>query len=270
MEYVTLNNGIKMPIVGTGTNTYGKVNNDFYGELTDDIPALTSALELGYRSVDCAIMYRNEALVGKVIEKSGVPREELFLTSKIPIDEQYVSSKDAVRNAIDESIANLRTNYLDLYLIHFPIENPEHLKNTWEVMEEYYEAGKLRAIGVSNFEHEHLVQLLKIAKVKPAVNQIQINFIEPNDELVQLVQGLGITPVAWKPMKMEDYQREELDEIGKAYNKTGAQVLLRYQIERGIVVIPKSNNPQHQKDNLEIFDFKLTDDDIERIENLYR
>lgn len=268
MEYVTLNNGVKMPIVGTGTNTYGKVNNEFSGDIKNEIPELESALEIGYRSIDCAILYRNEELVGRVLAESGVPREELFITTKLPNSEIFTSSKDIVRQTIDNSLKNFRTDYLDLYIIHFPIDEKEHLINAWEVLEEYYEAGKLRAIGVSNFEKEHLEELKSFAKVKPAVNQIQINLIEKNKELLALLQDEGITPVAWKPMKVEPHQKEILEEIGKGYNKSGAQVLLRYQIQRGVVVIPKSHNRKHQKENIDIFDFELTQHDIEKIENL--
>lgn len=268
MEYITLNNGIKMPIVGTGTNTYGKENNEFNGALKNEIPELISALELGYRSIDAAIMYRNEDLVGRILAESSVPREELFITTKIPVNEEYISSKEATRRAIENSLKNFHTDYLDLLLIHFPIEDKEQLKNTWEVFEEYYETGKLRAIGVSNFEKQHLDELKKFAKVKPAVNQIQINLVEPNKELLAVLKEEGITPVAWKPMKAEAHQKEVLNEIGQKYKKTGAQVLLRYQIERGIVVIPKSHNREHQRLNLELFDFELTAADKEKIENL--
>lgn len=268
MEYVTLNNGVKMPIVGTGTNTYGKENNMYNGALTDDIPELTSALELGYRSVDAAIMYRNEQLVGKVLAESDVPREQLFITTKIPADEQYISSKEATRAAINTSLQNFQTDYLDLLLIHFPIENKEQLQNTWEVFEEYYAAGKLKAIGVSNFEKHHLDELKQFAKVKPAVNQIQINLKEKNEELLALLKDENITPVAWGPMKMEPEQKEVLEQIGEAYGKSGAQILLKYQIERGVVVIPKSHNRANQQANMELFDFELTVADREKIKNL--
>lgn len=268
MEYITLNNGVKMPIVGTGTNTYGKVNNEYNGALTNEIPELDSALELGYRSIDAAIIYRNEKLVGSVLAESAVPREELFITTKVPASEEYISSKAATRAAIDHSLKNFQTDYLDLLLIHFPIEDKEQLKNTWEVFEEYYEAGKLRAIGVSNFGKKHLDELKEFAKVKPAVNQIQINLKEPNKELLALLQDEGIIPVAWGPMKAEAHQKEALDKIGKAYKKSGAQVLLKYQIGRGVVVIPKSHNRENQRANLDLFDFELTTADIEKIENL--
>ncbi|MBM7665841.1 diketogulonate reductase-like aldo/keto reductase [Solibacillus kalamii] len=268
MEYITLNNGIKMPIVGTGTNTYGKENNDYNGALTNEIPELVTALELGYRSIDAAISYRNEELVGGILAESTVPREELFITTKIPAREEYVSSKESTRAAIDNSLKNFRTDYLDLLLIHAPIEDKEQFKNTWEVFEEYYEAGKLKAIGVSNFRKNHLDELKEFAKVKPAVNQIQINLKEKNEDLLALLKDEGITPVAWGPMKTEAHQEEVLDEIGKAYDKSGAQVLLKYQIERGVVVIPKSHNRENQAANLDLFDFELTDADVEKIENL--
>ncbi|TYR73141.1 aldo/keto reductase [Rossellomorea vietnamensis] len=268
MEYVTLNNQLKMPIVGTGTNTYGKENNEYNGAVTNEIPELLSALQLGYRSIDAAIMYRNEELVGRVLAESTVPREELFITTKVPADEEYTSSKEATRAAIDNSLKNFQTDYLDLLLIHFPIEDRAQLQNTWEVFEEYYEAGKLKAIGVSNFGKDHLKELKKFAKVKPAVNQIQINLKEPNKDLLALIKEEGITPVAWGPMKAETHQKEVLDEIGEAYKKSGAQILLKYQIQRGVVVIPKSHNRENQASNLELFDFVLSDENMKKIESL--
>jgi diketogulonate reductase-like aldo/keto reductase len=268
MEYITLNNGLKMPTVGTGTNTYGKENNEYNGELTNEIPELVSALELGYRSIDAAIIYRNEELVGRVLAESTVPREELFITTKVPGNEEYTSSKEATRAAIDNSLKNFQTDYLDLLLIHFPIEDKVQLKNTWEVFEEYYEAGKLKAIGVSNFGKNHLDELKEFAKVKPAVNQIQFNLKEPNKDLLAVLKDEGITPVAWGPMKAEAYQKEVLDEIGKAYKKSGAQILLKYQIQRGVIVIPKSHNRENQASNIDLFDFVLSAEDIEKIENL--
>ncbi|QHE62567.1 aldo/keto reductase [Rossellomorea vietnamensis] len=268
MEYITLNNGLKMPIVGTGTNTYGKENNDYNAALTNEIPELLSALELGYRSIDAAIMYRNEELVGRVLAESTVPREELFITTKVPANEEYISSKEATRSAIDNSLQNFQTDYLDLLLIHFPIEDKGQLQNTWEVFEEYYEAGKLKAIGVSNFKKEHLEELKEFAKVKPAVNQIQINLKEPNKDLLEVLKEEGITPVAWGPMKAEAHQQEALDEIGESYKKSGAQVLLKYQIQRGVIVIPKSHNRENQASNLDLFDFELSEEDMKRIENL--
>ncbi len=268
MEYVTLNTGEKMPLVGTGTNTYGKENNDYNGELLDDIPELKDAIELGYRSIDAAISYRNEELVGQVVAQSNVPREEFFITTKIPNKDTYVSSKDAVRETIDNSLKHFETDYLDLYLIHHPIENKEYFKQTWEVLEEYYTAGKLKNIGVSNFDEELLDEMKEFATVKPAVNQIQINLKEPNTALLERLAKEQITPVAWGPMKATDEQKEKLEEIGRKYNKTWGQVLLKYQIQRGIVVIPKSHNRDNQEANLNLFDFELTDEEIRQIKQL--
>ena len=243
MKYITLNSDYKMPIVGTGTNTYGKENKDYNGDLLDDIPELKKAIELGYRSIDAAISYRNEALVGKVIAESNVPREEFFITTKIPNKDEYVSSKDLIRKTVDQSLKNFHTDYIDLYLIHHPIENKEYFKQTWEVLEEYQKNGKLRSIGVSNFDEELLDEMEEFAKIKPAVNQIQVNLKEPNTVLLQRLATDNITPVAWGPMKATDEQKKQLGDIGQKYDKTWGQILLKHLIQRGVIVIPKSHNP---------------------------
>lgn len=265
MEEIKLNNGLRMPILGTGTNTYGKENNEYTGELNGDFSALESAIELGYRSIDAAVSYRNERGVGQTLAENSIPREEFFITSKIPRQEVYFSTKEAVRNTIDSSLANFETDYLDLYLIHHPIENKEYFKHTWEVLEEYYKDGKLKSIGVSNFSKELLDEMKAFATIEPAVNQIQINLKEKNQELIDILQDRGIVPVAWGPMKATSEQKIALSKIGERYNKTWAQVLLKYQIQRGIVVIPKSHNAENQAANLDIFDFKLTDSDMKEI-----
>lgn len=268
MEYITLNSSEKMPILGTGTNTYGKEDNDYSGEPTGQSPDLKNAIAVGYRSIDAAISYNNEDTVGKVVAESDVPREEFFITTKIPNDDKYVSTKEAVRETIENSLKNFDTDYLDLYLIHYPIENKEYFKQTWEVLEEYYKEGKLKSIGVSNFDEELLDEMREFAIVKPAVNQIQINLKEKNTELLERLVKEDITPVAWGPMKATDEQKEALNKIGESYNKSGAQVLLRYQTQRNIVVIPKSHSDENQVKNLEIFDFDLTVDELDQISKL--
>lgn len=268
MEYITLNSGQKMPIVGTGTNTYGKAKNDYNGEILDNIPELENAIELGYRSIDAAISYRNEVLVGKVVAESNVAREDFFITTKIPNKDKYVSSKEAIRTTINQSLENFHTDYIDLYLIHHPIENKDYFKQTWEVLEEYHQNGKIRSIGVSNFDEQLLDEMEDFATVKPAVNQIQVNLKEPNTALLDRLANEKITPVAWGPMKATDEQKEELKEIGKSYNKTWGQILLKYQIQRGIVVIPKSHNKDNQKANLNLFDFELTSEEMIQIDQL--
>lgn len=268
MEYIKLNSGEKMPIIGTGTNTYGKENNEYRGKLNGDFTALESAINLGYRSIDAAVSYNNEAGVGETLAKSNIPRNEFFITSKIPISDKYVSTKEAVRKTIDNSLKNFHTDYLDLYLIHHPINNKEYFKQTWEVFEDYYKQGKLKSIGVSNFDEKLLNKMKSFATVKPAVNQIQINLTEPNKELVKLLKSMDIAPVAWGPMKATDEQRNTLNQIGQPYGKTWAQILLRYQLQRKIIVIPKSHNKENQTANLDLFDFELTDEEMEKINNL--
>ncbi len=268
MEYITLNSGEKMPMVGTGTNTYGKENNDYNGALLEDIPELRDAIDLGYRSIDAAVSYRNEALVGRIVAESNVPREEFFITTKIKNTEEYINSKEDIRRTIENSLKNFDTDSIDLYLIHHPIENKEYFRNTWEILEEYYKAGKIRSIGVSNHDESSLDEMKEFATVKPAVNQIQINLRKPNADLLEYLKKEKITPVAWGPMKATDEQKEVLEAIGREYDKTWAQVLLRYQIQRGVVVIPKSHDRENQRENLDIFDFNLSEEEMTTIENL--
>lgn len=268
MEYVTLNSNEKIPILGTGTNTYGKEDSDYYGEPTGQSPDLENAIEIGYRSIDAAISYNNEPTVGKVVAESDVPREDFFITTKIPNGDEYVASKEAVRETIENSLKNFETDYLDLYLIHHPIENKEYFQQTWEVFEEYYKEGKIKSIGVSNFDEELLDELNEFATVKPAVNQIQVNLKEKNEELLKRLVKEDITPMAWGPMQANDEQKETLNKIGESYNKSGAQVLLRYQTQRGIVVIPKSHSHENQVANFDLFDFELTADELDQISKL--
>lgn len=268
MEKVRLNNGLMIPLLGTGTNTYGKESDAYSGELNGNFEALESAIEMGYRLIDTAISYRNEAGVGETVKKSGIPREEFFLTTKIPNDDTYVKDKETVRQTLDQSLKNLQTDYIDLYLIHKPIEDPKKLQLTWEVMEEYVGKGKLKAIGVSNFTEEHLKELEKFATIKPALNQIQSNPKHWNDDLIKYLLKEDIRPQSWGPMKATEEQQAVLAEIGEAYEKSWAQVNLRYQMQRGVVVIPKSHNPKNQKTNLESVDFTLSEKDMAKIDAL--
>lgn len=268
MKYIKLNTGENMPIIGTGTNTYGKENNEYQGKLTDDFTDLEHAIQLGYRSIDAAVSYRNEAGVGETLANSGIPREEFFITTKIPRIEFDDFSEETINQIINQSLDNFHTDYLDLYLIHHPIENEEQLKITWKILEGYYQNGVIKSIGVSNFTQNILDKMEKFATVKPAVNQIQINLKEPNKDLIEQLKKMDIVPVAWGPMKASKQQKEKLKDIGKKYNKTWGQILLKYQIQREIVVIPKSHNPDNQKHNLDLFNFELTKQDLEIINNL--
>lgn len=263
MEYFVLSNGIKIPKVGMGTNTFGKAGNDFHGEINMDTKELLWAYENGYRLVDTAIAYRNEAVIGKSIKESGLNREEIFVTSKIPMRDENVGTDLLIEKSIQTSIEKVG-DYIDLYLIHHPGENEKNLQ-VWQHLERSYEKGLFKAIGVSNFNEEQLTYLMENAKIKPMVNQIESNPAKFNHELIKFCLKNQILPEAWGPLDPVP-NKEVLEKIGLKYGKSWAQVLLRYQIERGVLVIPKSHNKERQKQNLEIFDFALDDADIEEIE----
>ena len=269
MRTVTLTNGMIMPLVGTGTNTYGKVGNKYDGALNDDFSALESAIEAGYRMIDTAIYYRNEAGVGQTIKNSRIPRQDFFITTKIPETDEYVGSKELVEETIMKSLENLQTDYIDLYLIHKPIENKQTLKRTWQVLESFVEAGKIKSIGVSNFSIKLLEEMKAYTKIQPAVNQIESNPSNWNNELITYLKNQGILPEAWGPLsKLTEEQRGILTEIGSQYGKNWGQVLLHYQVQRKVAVIPKSHNKQRQLSNLDLFNFHLSTLDIKIIEAL--
>lgn len=268
MEYVKLNTGEKMPLLGTGTNTYGKEDHVYTAPLTGDMADFENNIKIGYRLIDSAKSYRNEALTGESIAKSGVDREEFFITTKIHNTEKYVESEEAIRETIESSLDNFHTDYIDLYLIHHPIENKEYFKNTWQILEEYHKNGQIKSIGVSNFSEELLEELKEFAVVKPAVMQLEVNLEEKNQDLIDYLKKEDIQPMAWAPMSTSSKQKSALTKIGENYNKSWAQVLLRYQTQRGIVVIPKSHNPENQAANFDIFDFELTDDEMKEISEL--
>ena len=268
MNNITLNNGIKMPIIGSGTNTFGKVANEFKGELRGDTAEVDMAVENGYRHFDTAQAYNNEEVLGKGLEDSGLPREEFFITTKLNTFAGF-HGLDWVKSGIEKSLKKLKTDYIDLFLIHAPWDNSIEMVETWSLLEDYYKDGIFKSIGVSSFKEEHLDLILENCKVKPAVNQIESHVVRWNDKLIAYNQDNGIDIVAWSPVKgVTDSSREVLERIGNKYGKTYTQVILRYQIERNVVVIPKSHNKNHQAQNLDIFDFKLSDQDREQIADL--
>ena len=184
MQTTLLANGLKIPLLGTGTNTYGKEGNQYSGKLNGDFSALKSARQEGYRLIDTAISYQNESGVGKTIFESGIPREEFYITTKIPSDDAYIGSRKAVEQTVLKSLENLKTDYIDLYLIHQPIDDEEKLKYTWEILESFVDNGKIKSIGVSNFTIEMLEAVHNFARIKPAVNQIQSNPHTWNHEMI--------------------------------------------------------------------------------------
>lgn len=256
IETVTLNNGVKMPRLGFGT---------LY--LNDDlgVRCVSDAISLGYRLIDTATIYGNEAAVGGGIKKSGIDRKELFVTSKMWVDDYgYESGKKAFQTSLDK----LGTDYLDLYLIHRPRGD---VKGAWTAMEELYKEGKIRAIGISNFEAHQIDELLSYATVKPAVNQIETHAFFQEEKARGELKNYGIQMEAWSPFaegRNGLFTNEVLAEVGQKYNKTNAQVSLRWHYQRGIVAIPRTSQKAHMIENLNIFDFELSDADMKTIEKL--
>lgn len=264
MEYFKLSNGFLVPKVGMGTNTFGKKDNDFHGEITGDTKELLSSYQNGYRLIDTAIMYRNEAVIGKSIKESKIGRESIIVTSKISARSPFIDSEETIRNYLDQSIEHIG-EYVDIYLIHHPSADMETNLNLWRVLESYYDKGLFKVIGVSNFDEEQLKYLMDHARIKPMMNQIESNPNRFNHELIKYSLMHHCLPVAWGPLDPVP-NKDVLTNIGSKYHKTWAQVLLRYQIQRGVAVIPKSHNAIRQKENIDIFDFNLTDEDIRKIE----
>jgi 2,5-diketo-D-gluconate reductase A len=253
---VTLNNGIKMPILGFGTFM-----------LRDELckNSVSDAISLGYRLIDTATVYGNEEAVGAGIKQSGINRKELFITSKVWIkDPAYENAK----KEFEISLNKLGTDYLDLYLIHRPRGD---FKATWKAMEELYEAGKIRAIGISNFEPNQLDELKSIAKIQPAVNQIESHAFFQEESALENLQEHHVQMEAWAPFaegRNGLFSNEILAAIGKKYNKSTAQVSLRWHLQRGVVAIPRSSKNEHRIENLDVFDFKLDDADLKAIASL--
>lgn len=269
MEDFELNNGMKIPVIGSGTNTFGKVGKDYAGAINGDTTELLSAIKQGYRHFDTAIAYRNESVVGKALQESGLDRENFFIVSKLPGKPEYTKNEDAVQNGINQSLKALRTKTIDLYLIHHPWDNLAEIAEVWRVLEDNVDKGVLKAIGVSNFNEEQLGYLLDHSRIKPAVNQVESHPGHWNDDIIAYAKQNKVVPEAWGPLtQVNTDAQKKLGQIGDQYHKNRAQVILRYQFERGVITIPKSHNPKHQAENLDIFDFKLNDQDKKVIQSL--
>lgn len=270
MKYFKMRNGLTIPALGTGTNTFGKENNDFRGKITYDTKELRSAIALGYRLIDTAIYYRNEAVIGKAVKESDVDRSEFFITSKIPAEKEYTETDERVQYHVEKSLEALDMEYIDLYLIHFPLETHEDNLRVYRVLESFVDRGLIKSIGVSNFNEDQLAYLIKHAKIKPVLNQFQSYPGNHNQALIDFCKAHDIIPEAYQSLaKLDDKIKDKLIDLAKPYNKTWSQIILNYQVHEGIVVIPKSHNPQHQRENIDIFDFVLKEEDIEKIKNLH-
>lgn len=264
-----MNNGLTMPVLGTGTNTFGKENNDFYGKITYDTKELSSAIKLGYRLIDTAIYYRNEAVIGKAVRESNINRSEFFITSKIPEKTEYTETDELVIQHVEQSLKELDIDYIDLYLIHFPLENNEDNLRVWRVLETFVDKGLIKSIGVSNFNEDQLSYLIKHAKIKPVLNQFQSYPGKHQQSLIDFCKSNDIIPEAYQSLaKIDNKTKDILVELAKPYEKSWSQIVLNYQVNEGLVVIPKSHSKQHQLENFDVFDFNLTKKDIETIKNL--
>lgn len=256
METVTLRNGVKMPRLGYGVF---QVTNDECERCVLD------ALSAGYRSVDTAQSYGNEEAVGAAVQKSGIPRKDLFLTSKIWMSN---ASYEKAKASIDKSLRNMKTDYLDLMLIHQPFGD---YYGAYRAMEEAYHAGKLRAIGVSNFYPDRLIDLCRFAEIAPMVNQVETHVFQQQKTAHEYMEKYGVQHEAWGPFaegKKNCFTNPVLVKIGEKYGKTAAQTALRFLIQSDIVVIPKSTHKERMEQNLNVFDFALSKEDMEAIRAL--
>jgi diketogulonate reductase-like aldo/keto reductase len=251
-----LHNGVEMPWFGLGVF---KVKE---GQEVEN--SVKMAIQAGYRSIDTAAIYKNEEGVGKGIKGAGVPREELFITTKVWNAEQ---GYETTLKAFETSLKKLGLEYLDLYLVHWPVKG--RYVDTWKALEKLYQDGKVRAIGVSNFQIHHLQDVLEIAEVKPMVNQVEYHPKLSQLELLNFCKENGIQLEAWSPlMQGELLQNEVLSELSKKYNKSVAQIILRWDLQNGVVTIPKSVKEHRIKENADIFDFEISDEDMQKIHAL--
>lgn len=253
MNYIELRNGVKMPQLGYGVYQVTKQECE---------RCVLDALHAGYRLIDAAQSYFNEEEVGSAIKKSGVPREEFFLTTKVWV-EHY--GYEQCKASIEESMRKLQVDYLDLLLLHQPFSDTY---GAWRALEEYYEAGKIRAIGISNFYPDRMIDMTLFNRIQPMINQIEIHPHHQQHESKTWHDKYGVQLEAWAPFgegRGRMFEETVLKEIGLKYGKTPAQVILRWHLQRGIIVIPKSTHRERMEENINVFDFELSQEDMDKI-----
>lgn len=256
MEYTTLNNGVRMPMLGYGV---------FQIPAEDTKRCVSDAISVGYRSIDTAQGYYNEEGIGEAVSECGVPREELFLTTKIWISN---GGYEKAKASVDESLRKLKTDYVDLLLIHQPFND---YYGSYRAMEEAYKAGKARAIGVSNFMPDRFIDIAGFVEIPPMVNQLEVHVFQQQKIEKEILKKHHTQLMAWSPLaqgKNELFSNGLLTAIGEAYQKTAAQVALRFLIQSGVVVIPKSSHKDRMEENFNLFDFQLTDGEMNQLEAL--
>lgn len=256
MQTITLSNQVEIPVLGFGV---------FQIPADETEQAVVEAIKAGYRHIDTAQIYLNETEVGRGIKRSGVPREELFITTKVWVEN---FGYETTKASLDRSLARLDLDYIDLVLIHQPYGDSH---GTWRALEEYQAAGKIRSIGVSNFTPVQTLDLGIFNKVTPEVNQIEINPFQQKEEQVKSLQAEGVAVEAWAPFaegKNDIFHNPVLSSIGAKYGKSVAQVITRWLIERDIIVLAKSTKPERMAENIDVFDFSLTEEDKAAIASL--
>ena len=256
MEWIELSNGVKMPIIGYGTL-----------QISSNLAKrkVLEALDEGYRLIDTAASYFNETGIGEAIKESHIPRSELFITTKVWVQD---SGYENTIKAFNQSLTNLGLDYLDLYLIHQPYGN---YYGSWKAMEELYRQGKVRAIGVCNFSAERFVDLCLNCSIKPMINQIELHPFFQQKELVKVLEQYHCKVQAWGPLnegQRDIFNNEILEAIAKKHNKTIAQVILRWHIQNNVIVIPKTVRVDKMQENLDIWDFQLDSEDMNMIANM--
>ena len=254
MKYLKLNNGLKIPMVGLGIY-----------QLNDEDVIIKAIDEIGYRLIDTARMYGNEKILGRAIKRCKTKREELFITTKVYTPDR---GYERTKFAIEDSLKNLQLDYIDLILIHEPYSEG---KEMYKALEEALEEGKVKSIGISNYNKKQYLDLLENCNVVPTVNQVEAHVFYTRKELQKVLEKYGTVMEAWSPLasgKNNIFNNEVLLEIGEKYNKSSAQIALKYLLSKNMVIIPKSENIERLKQNIDLFDFELTNEDIEKIETL--
>lgn len=286
MEFYTLSNGTPMPVMGLGTddvfylrklrrsnNRYiNKVYSIYHYHILKPIleyklsNTIAEAIKMGYRLIDTSAAYANENAIGSAIKKSGVPREHLFITTRVTNRQQF---QDNIRDGFFESLKKLGLEYVDLYQFHWPV--PDHFLNTWKEIEKLYEEGYIKAIGVANCHQHHIEEILNICKYPPMVNEIEVHPLFSQKPLIQFCKEHNIRVEAYTPLaRNEERLRRNrvLHALADKYHKTTMQIILRWHIENGVIPIPRSTNIQRLKQNIDVFDFSLTPDEVESIDKI--